>query len=94
MVLKFISYCSGEFIKNFRMDIVKNMTSVVGCIISPPDLKLATSAGKIQVIKVGHIKGEIQWNFIKNSVVDGKSVDHWALIDFSSRRIYMLKTLT
>ncbi|KAK1375700.1 Argonaute protein group [Heracleum sosnowskyi] len=73
--------CGGEFIKNFGMDVVKNMTSVVGRIISPPDLKLATSAGKIQVIKVD--KEKCQWNLLKNSVVDGKSVDHWALIDFS-----------
>ncbi|XP_074330533.1 protein argonaute 2-like [Apium graveolens] len=74
--------CGGELIKNFGMDVVKNMTSVVGRILSPPDLKLATSAGKIQVIKVD--KEKCQWNLIKNSVVDGKSVDNWALIDFSS----------
>lgn len=74
--------CGGDVVKNFELGVVKNMTSVTGRVIGPPDLKLSTPSGQIKVIKVD--KEKCQWNLVSNSVADGKSLDRWALLDFSS----------
>lgn len=53
------------------------MTKVVGRIIGAPDLKLGGSRSvKVDVDKC-------QWNLLGKSFVDGKSVDRWALLDFT-----------
>lgn len=68
--------------KNFEIGVNKNMTSVAGRVIGPPDLKLGTPNGQMKVIKVDREK--CHWNLVSNSVVEGKSLDRWALLDFSS----------
>ncbi|MGI4694214.1 hypothetical protein ACR2XS_26495, partial [Klebsiella pneumoniae] len=74
--------CGGDVVKNFELGVEKDMTSVTGRVIGPPDLKLSTPSGQRKVIKVD--KEKCQWNLVSNSVVDGKSLDRWALLDFSS----------
>lgn len=58
------------------------MTSVEGRIIAPPDLKLGAGDGTVDVVRVENEKR--QWNLAESSVVEGKRIDRWALIDFSS----------
>lgn len=58
------------------------MTSVEGWVIVPPDLKLGAPGGSVDVVKVENEK--CQWNLAESSVVDGKLIERWALIDFSS----------
>ncbi|KAG6398148.1 hypothetical protein SASPL_139601 [Salvia splendens] len=67
----------GDVTRNFGFQVEKNMTSVEGRIIIPPDLKL----GAVDVVRVEDEKR--QWNLAENSVVEGKRIDRWALIDFS-----------
>lgn len=74
--------CGGDVVKNFELGVEKNMTLVTGRVIGPPDLKLSTPNGQMKVIKVD--KEKCQWNLVSNSVADGKSLDRWALLDFSS----------
>ncbi|KAL1538441.1 Protein argonaute-2 [Salvia divinorum] len=67
----------GDVTRNFGLQVEKNMTSVEGRIIGPPDLKL----GAVDIVRVEDEKR--QWNLAENSVVEGKRIDRWALIDFS-----------
>ncbi|KAG6395868.1 hypothetical protein SASPL_141999 [Salvia splendens] len=67
----------GDVTRNFGFQVETNMTSVEGRIIGPPDLKL----GAVDVVRVEDEKR--QWNLAENSVVEGKRIDRWALIDFS-----------
>lgn len=67
---------------NFGLEVNMNMTKVTGHILGPPELKLGASNGK--VIKV-MVEGEkCQWNLVGKSVVEGKIIDRWGVIDFSS----------
>lgn len=59
-----------------------NMTKVVGRIIKPPELKLGTLNGKM--IKIEVDKDKCHWNLIGKSVVDGKRIERWVIIDFSA----------
>lgn len=54
------------------------MTTVEGRVIPPPTLKL----GGRNAITVN--KERCQWNLVGNRVVDGKTVDRWAIADFTS----------
>lgn len=58
------------------------MTSVEGRIIGPPNLKLGAADGTVDVVTVENERR--QWNLAESSVVEGKRIDRWALIDFSS----------
>ncbi|KAM7519207.1 hypothetical protein LguiB_018169 [Lonicera macranthoides] len=69
--------CGGEVICNFDIGVDQNMTSVIGRVIGAPELKL----GKGNLVRVD--KDKCQWNLVNKSVVDGRSVDRWALIDFT-----------
>ncbi|GFQ05621.1 protein argonaute 2 [Phtheirospermum japonicum] len=80
----------GDVTKNFGLQIDKNMTSVEGRVISPPELNLGTPGGAIDIIRVENEK--CQWNISENSVVDGKHIERWALIEFSSSDFLKLKT--
>ncbi|KAL6546236.1 Protein argonaute-2 [Orobanche minor] len=84
-------YCSNcrDVAKNFGLDIAKNMTSVEGRVIDPPELKLGTHDGTIDIIRVENEK--CQWNLSENSVVDGKRIERWALIEFCSSDSLKLK---
>ncbi|PIN22710.1 Translation initiation factor 2C (eIF-2C) [Handroanthus impetiginosus] len=72
----------GDDTQNFGLRIDKNMTSVEGRVIGPPDLKLGAPDGAVYVVRVENEK--CQWNLAENSVVDGKQIERWALIEFSS----------
>ncbi|KAM7258662.1 hypothetical protein ACFE04_014403 [Oxalis oulophora] len=73
--------CGGGIIQNFGIEVNKNMTLIDGRIIGPPLLKLNGPNGKPMKITVN--KDNCQWNLMGKRVVEGKSLDRWALIDFS-----------
>ncbi|KAK6150205.1 hypothetical protein DH2020_017730 [Rehmannia glutinosa] len=79
----------GDITKNFGLQIDKNMTSVEGRVIGPPELKLGTPDGTVDIVRVENEK--CQWNLSENSVVEGKQIERWALIDFSSSDFPKLK---
>ncbi|KAG2688103.1 hypothetical protein I3760_09G078400 [Carya illinoinensis] len=72
----------GGMVQNFGLKVDSNMTEVTGRIIEPPELKLGASDGK--TIKVTVEKVKCQWNLVGKSVVEGKRIDRWGVIDFSS----------
>ncbi|XP_021910934.1 protein argonaute 2-like [Carica papaya] len=73
---------SGYDMKKFGLEVDMNMTSVIGRIIQPPELKLGAHNG--EVIKVTVDKKKCQWNLLGKRVVEGKPVERWAVLDFSS----------
>ncbi|KAL8507641.1 hypothetical protein ACS0TY_018254 [Phlomoides rotata] len=72
----------GDTTQNFGLQIDKNMTCIQGRVIGPPDLKLGAPDGTVDVVRVQNEKR--QWNIAESSVVDGKQIERWALIKFSS----------
>ncbi|KAL7241436.1 hypothetical protein ACSBR1_014097 [Camellia fascicularis] len=74
--------CGGNIAQNFGIQVNKNMTKVEGRVIGPPQLKFGASNGMVNVVRVD--KEKCQWNLVGKSVVDGKPVKRWALLDFSS----------
>lgn len=62
---------------NFGFEVDKNMTKLVGRVIGAPDLKL----GAPRIVKVD--VRNCDWNLLGKLFVDGKSVDRWALLDFT-----------
>ncbi|KAI3455989.1 hypothetical protein Pfo_012652 [Paulownia fortunei] len=67
----------GDVTKNFGIEVDETMTKVVGRVIGAPELKLgAPRSVKVDVEKC-------QWNLLGKSLVDGKSVVRWALLDFT-----------
>jgi eukaryotic translation initiation factor 2C len=58
------------------------MTEVTGHCIAPPLLKLAAENGRMIPVTVDEEK--CNWNLIGKSVVEGKRIDRWGVIDFSS----------
>jgi eukaryotic translation initiation factor 2C len=73
---------SGDLAKNFGIAVNTNMTTVTGRVIGPPELKVGASNGK--VIKITVDKEKCQWNLVGKAVVEGKRIDRWGVIDFSS----------
>ncbi|XP_058206755.1 protein argonaute 2-like [Rhododendron vialii] len=71
----------GNVVRNFGIAVDKNMTRVVGRVLAPPTLTLRTPAGNPQVISVD--RERCQWNLTRKSVMEGKPLKWWALIDFS-----------
>ncbi|KAL0398151.1 UNVERIFIED_CONTAM: protein argonaute 2 [Sesamum radiatum] len=80
---------SGDATRNFGLQIDKDMTSVEGRVIGPPGLKLGAPDGSLDIVRVENEK--CQWNLAENSVVEGKQIDRWALIEFSSSVSLKLK---
>ena len=68
--------------QNFGMEVNTSMTRVRGRVLGPPVLKLGAQNGK--VLKVTVDKEKCQWNLVEKSVVEGKRIDRWSVIDFSS----------
>lgn len=64
------------------MEVEVNMTSVAGRVIGPPELKLGAPNGRL--IKVAVDKEKCQWNLVGKGVVEGKSIERWAVLDFSA----------
>ncbi|KAK4488025.1 hypothetical protein RD792_003765 [Penstemon davidsonii] len=75
----------GDVTQNFGLRIDKNMTAVEGRVINPPELKLGSLDGTLDTVRVENEK--CQWNLAENSVVEGKQIDRWALIEFSSSKL-------
>ncbi|KAJ9550619.1 hypothetical protein OSB04_014664 [Centaurea solstitialis] len=70
-------------IQNFEFGIGMGMTEVSGRVMPPPNLKVGSSNGRMQSMEVDKLK--CQWNLVGGkTVVEGKSAERWALIDFSS----------
>ncbi|PHT55531.1 Protein argonaute 2 [Capsicum baccatum] len=68
----------GAITRNFEIGVDMNMTRVTGRILPAPDLKLG---GQSRL----PVNDKCQWNLVGKSVVDGKALQRWALIDFSSK---------
>lgn len=58
------------------------MTQVRGRVLQHPDLRLRNSKG--QSFKFRIQKEDCQWNLLKNKLLKGQKLDHWAIIDFSA----------
>ncbi|KAJ8763817.1 hypothetical protein K2173_003599 [Erythroxylum novogranatense] len=74
-------YCHGV-IQNFDIVVDTNMTSVVGRVIGPPDLKLSGYNGT--TLKVAVDREKCQWNLVGKAVVEGKAIERWAVLDLTS----------
>ncbi|KAJ0683192.1 putative post-transcriptional gene silencing PAZ-Argonaute family protein [Helianthus annuus] len=74
----------AEVIKNFEVGVGMNMTEVNGRVMEPPKLKLGGSNGKTNIVMVD--KQKCHYNLLQGrTLVTGKSLERWALIDFSQR---------
>lgn len=58
------------------------MTTIVARVIAPPELKLGDPNGKI--IKTTVDLEKCHWNLAGRSMVEGKPVEHWGILDFTS----------
>lgn len=75
--------CGGNIIQNFGMSVNTSMTNVTGRVIQPPQLKLSTPNGEIVSMTLEVDK--CQWNLVGRSMVEGKPVTHWGILDFTSK---------
>lgn len=57
------------------------MTQVIGRVIGAPELKLGSVGGKVSKVTVDNEK--CQWNLVGRSLVEGKPIARWAVLDFS-----------
>ncbi|XP_047957790.1 protein argonaute 2-like [Salvia hispanica] len=69
--------CFGEIARNFGISLDTNMTKVGGRVIGAPELKVGGS----RPVRVDAEK--CQWNLLGKSFLDAKSMDCWALLDFT-----------
>ncbi|CAJ2658055.1 unnamed protein product [Trifolium pratense] len=74
--------CGGDHIQNFGMRVSTTMTTILGRVIGPPELKLGDRNGKN--IKITVDLDKCHWNLAGRSMVEGKPVEHWAILDFTS----------
>ncbi|KAH0719236.1 hypothetical protein KY285_015267 [Solanum tuberosum] len=74
----------GAITGNFEIGVDRNMTCVLGRILPPPDLRLGNQSRH-------HVNDKCQSNLVGKSVVEGKEIQQWALIDFSSKNDRDLK---
>ncbi|KDP42423.1 hypothetical protein JCGZ_00220 [Jatropha curcas] len=74
--------CGGGICKNFGIEADMNMTSVIGRVIEPPELKLGTSRGRWMKATVDRRKCD--WNLNRNSVISSKPITVWGVIDFGT----------
>nr|AIN75618.2 argonaute 2 [Dimocarpus longan] len=72
----------GGITRNFGLEVNTNMTPVIGRTLGPPEVKLRGPAGKVTKITVDREK--CQWNLLNRAVVEGKRIERWAVLDFSS----------
>ncbi|XP_052202426.1 protein argonaute 2-like [Diospyros lotus] len=70
--------CGGGIAQNFGLQVIQSMSRVEGRVINPPQLKVGGPNGILSVDREKR-----QWNLVGKSVVEGKPVERWALIDFS-----------
>lgn len=67
--------------KNFQMEMDYNMTFLEGRVLGAPVLRLGTANGNVYPVRVDLEK--CNWNLDGKSVVEGKPIERWALIDFT-----------
>ncbi|KAK7303519.1 hypothetical protein RJT34_14426 [Clitoria ternatea] len=81
--------CSGDVIQNFGLSVNTTMTTILGRVIGPPELKLGDPNGKM--IKITVDLEKCHWNLAGRSLVEGKPVEHWGILDFTSFGPYKSK---
>nr|GMD04126.1 protein argonaute 2-like [Ipomoea batatas] len=67
----------GAVTQSFGIGIEKSMTHLMGRILPAPDLKLGASERVL-------VNDKGQWDLAENSLVEGRPVLRWALIDFTA----------
>ncbi|KAF8412728.1 hypothetical protein HHK36_000697 [Tetracentron sinense] len=72
----------GEIAKNFGIIVDPKMTQVIGRIIQAPDLKIRECNGNLSKFTLKRDDG--QWNLVDRWVLEGKQIDRWGILDFSS----------
>ncbi|KAJ8758758.1 hypothetical protein K2173_000479 [Erythroxylum novogranatense] len=72
----------SDVIQNFDMEVDLDMTSVVGRVIGPPQLKLSGSNGAPISVAVDNVK--CHWNLVGKAVVKGRAIERWAVLDLNS----------
>lgn len=75
--------CGGDMINNFGIEVNMRMTTVAGRVIMAPELKLG-GAHNGRMSKITVDRNRCHWNFVGKSVVEGKHIDRWAVLDFSA----------
>ncbi|XP_028759293.1 protein argonaute 2-like [Neltuma alba] len=73
--------CGGGIIQNFGMEVNTTMTTVLGRIIEPPKLRVGGRSGQIMTVTLDPER--CQWNLVGKSVIQGKPVERWGIIDFT-----------
>ncbi|KAJ4975442.1 hypothetical protein NE237_000548 [Protea cynaroides] len=71
----------GDTACKFGIEVSPKMTEVVGRVLSVPDLKLSDTRG---ACKFTPNRENGQWNLVDKSVLQGKDIERWAVLDFSS----------
>ncbi|KAL2970134.1 hypothetical protein AAZX31_15G121400 [Glycine max] len=80
--------CS-DLIQNFGISVNTTLTTIVGRVLGPPELKLGDPNGKI--IKLTVDMEKCHWNLAGKSMVEGKPVEYWGVLDFTSCGPYKYK---
>ncbi|PIA37831.1 hypothetical protein AQUCO_03000400v1 [Aquilegia coerulea] len=75
--------CGGDTAENFEISVKTEMTEVVGRVITPPDLKLGDANGRSARFTPNN-KYECQWSLANRSVLEGKQVERWAVLNLTS----------
>ncbi|KAG9439497.1 hypothetical protein H6P81_019662 [Aristolochia fimbriata] len=74
--------CGRDIFLRFKVDVDRFMTEATGRVIGQPDLKIRDNRNnEIQLTP----NDRCQWNFLKKKVLEGKRVDRWGILDFSSQ---------
>ncbi|XP_043687931.1 protein argonaute 2-like [Telopea speciosissima] len=72
----------GETIHNFEIEASTEMTQVIGRVIRAPNLKLGDNRGR--ACKFTPNREDCQWNLLDRTVLEGKNIERWAVLEFSS----------
>ncbi|CAK8577355.1 unnamed protein product [Lathyrus sativus] len=83
MMMSAVGPHGRDILQDFGMEVIPSMTNVTGRVIQPPDLKLGDPNGRGGTMKLRVEK--CHWNLVEKSMVDGKTVEHWGILDFTSK---------
>ena len=83
------SFGSGDLIQNFGMSVNTSITTIVGRVLGSPELKLGDPKRKI--IKLTVDMEKCHWNLSGRSMVEGKPIEYWGILDFTSCGSYKYK---
>ncbi|XP_043701213.1 protein argonaute 2-like [Telopea speciosissima] len=72
----------GDIVRNFGIRASTEMTQVTGRVIRAPILKLGDTSGR--ACKFTLNREDRQWNLVDSSVLEGKYIERWAILDFTS----------